>query len=216
MPAPWWRVGCVLYALAGQAVAEDVAPGLEAYLRRYTGNASAPQCHHIADSALPQGRRVFGLVEECTSDAADAKRAWVFVADSTPGGQINEQVLSKAFDFAGSRHYVELTQAQGAERFSVQINYRGGCGTSFDRYRFALKEGGWVVAGRDSQHASCGARGEGAGASREERSVNFLTGRVEERDYQHGKLVSQRTHVDTFPRFALSDFDPFDDAYGPR
>lgn len=212
-----WRWGALaLGTLAGVAGAQDEAPSLAAFLLRQTGSANSAQCHHIAHIARPQAHRHVGLIASCTDNADGSRQAWVFVADEAATGPIKLQVLSAPFDFGGSRHYVELVQAQGAQRFSIQINYRGGCGTSFDRFRIAFHQGDWVVAGLDSKSTNCGAPGEGTGSSRQERSADFLTGRVEERDYQHNKLVARRTHVDEFRRFALSDFDPFDPAYGPR
>lgn len=203
-----------LVTLASWTEAQDEAPSLAAFLLRKTGSADSAQCHHIAGIALPHGRRHVGLITSCTDNVDGSKQAWVFVADEAAAGPIKLQALSTPFDFAG-RHYVELTQAQSAERFSIQINYRG-CGGGFDLYRFALRAEGWVVAGRDSQRWECGSREEGVGAARQERSANFLSGEVEERDYQRHQVIARRRHVEAFPRFPLGRFDPFDAAYGER
>jgi hypothetical protein len=107
-------------------------------------------------------------------------------------GQYAEEATSPEFpnDF-GLRHYVEIVQLTGPERFTVQVNSHALCGVQVERYRIARSGGSWKVAGYDRREPdtqTCDVN-----LISRDYSANLLTGQVLITEFVGGKPTKKQS-----------------------
>ena len=101
---------------------------------------------------------------------------------------------------------------QSDRRFSVQLHNFKPLGSI--TYRFALIDQAWHLSGRDVSFCYYDEEDEDACGIQEERSTNFLTGKVIESKLRRNSLISTKTSKTRFPKFPLSEFAIFDERHG--
>lgn len=171
---------------------------------------------HTADRPNANGRLVVGILQVWPTP--EEPKAMVFVVQEGPSGEVSENARSKPFDFGdgGARSHVEFVDAKSNTGFSIQINYSGACTSGFDIFRFSKRDDSWIVSGRDSTRYHCSENDKSFGDTRNEISANFLTGKVESKYYSQNRLRKSIVERKKFTKFTITEFDPFQDTYGPR
>jgi hypothetical protein len=197
----------VLFIIYSWANAAHDFPTVQAYVEQAVGDRAAP--HVLSQS----GQFTFGI-------ARTEALAIVFVLKVKPDGSVLEVARSKAFDFSDpkARIFISNVEAQSERRFSIQLNYQNACDTetTFDLYRFVQVGQAWYVAGLDSSRCLWPDDAESHGATRKVRSANFLTGTVVETLLRDTVRLSYTRKQVKFQQFPLTDFEAFDEKYGPR
>ncbi len=146
----------------------------------------------------PNARAAFGVV-------LSAGGGKLVVLRRGPSGTYELEAQSAEFanDF-GTGYYVEIVQAPGPDRFSVQVNAHSGCGVKVQTYRFARVHGAWRVAGYDQ--AEPDAQTCDVNLRSRDYSANLLTGRVLVTQYKSGKASARASRLARLPAPKLGDF----------
>lgn len=133
------------------------------------------------------------------------ERGKLLVLQKQPAGGYSAVAASAAFEHSfGPRHYVEIVQASGERRFSIQVNTHAECGIQVETFRIARAAGTWRVAGYDKSEPdtqTCDVN-----LTSRKLSANLLTHRVNVVAYRNGKAVKRESHLATVPAPELGAF----------
>lgn len=207
------RFFALLLLLYINCAAAETYATVEAYLV-YATNGQSIGSKSVQSSAA--GDKVFGAVQWNAPGADTSELACVFVLEKLKGGGFKEVVRSNpSGGFSGSAMQVfDGIEVQSNSRFSVRLHSFKPLGTI--TYRFALIDQSWHLSGRDEEflHFYPENGDESVGDTREERSTNFLTGKIIEKRFQKNKLASTIYKKSKFPKFPLAEFQIFDERHG--
>jgi len=193
-------------------VAAETFPTVDAYVAHITngqsGNISVQRS---------SGDSIFGAVQWSPTDSTqEAYFASVYILEKLKDNSFKEVIRSNpSGGFSGSAtETIDGIETKTNHRFSVRLHSFKPLGTI--TYRFALIDEAWCLSGRDEEFLYFNPEDgdEAVGDSRVERSTNFLTGKIIEKNFRRDKLVSTKNIKAKFPKFPLSDFKLFDEKYG--
>ena len=124
---------------------------------------------------------------------AEERGKLLVLRKQSSGGYRLEAASSVFENNFGPRYYIEIVQASGARRFSIQVNAHSGCGIQVETFRLAHVSGAWRVAGYDRSEPdfkTCDVN-----LRSREYSANLLTHRVNVVEYRSGKLVKRESRI---------------------
>lgn len=206
-------LSALLLVMSCNAHADRLFSSVEEYAVWKTGLKLPEICldytrKHLQNKALP----VAGIAFACDPDN---RSAVVFVLGPEAGGGFRESDASNAFDITDPSAHTnfESIDLQTAGRFSLQHNALAGCGIEVTVFRFAKDATDWVVSGFDRDRPDCveDRKPELGVSIADKLSVNFLTGRIEQRIYRNDKLVRKEVWHKHFSPFPLRDFTHYDE-----
>ena len=160
---------------------------------------------------------VFGTVRwrlpEYDPEAQSSELGSIFVLERLQGNDFREVVRSTRFAFSPNSGVVfDGLEVQSSSKFFVNVFHTRPLGTI--KYRFAKLRQTWMLSGRDDMFCYHSDDDEAQCDTRVERSTNFLTGKVSEKQFRLTRLVSTRYEKSKFPKFPLTEFRLFDPKHG--
>ena len=152
-----------------------------------------------AEYSNPSGEFVLGVV-------LSESLGKLLVLRRQSSGTVGLESESLAFENGfGPGYYIEIVQASGPRRFSIQVNSHSGCGIQVETFRLALAGGAWRVAGYDKAEPDSAETCNVNFHSREY-SANLLTGRVHVVEYRAGHPVKRESRATKVTAPSLSSF----------
>jgi hypothetical protein len=194
------------------AAAESFA-SVEAYLE-YVANGRQIVSSKFESS---DGGSVVGVVQwsapEKASETQSPYLASVFVLERLKNNGYKEVVRSSpsgGFN-GGNLEIFSEVDIKSKSRFAVNLHsFKPPGGIT---YRFALVDQSWHLSGRDEYFCGYSDDDESVCETRVERSSNFLTGKVIEKNFRGDRLIRTNISETKFPRFSLIEFMVFDERY---
>jgi hypothetical protein len=205
----------VFLALCSNWAVAETFPSIDAYVAHVT-NGQPIEIKVVQTSA---NGSVFGAVQWCPPDNAPDTAlpclASVFVLQNLKNDGFKEIVHSNpSSGFSGSAmETLDGVEIQSERRFSVRLHNFKPLGST--TYRFALIDQTWHLSGRDVSFCYYDEDEGDACGIQENRSTNFLTGKVIENKLRRNRAISSKTSKTKFPKFPLSKFMIFDEQHGP-
>ena len=192
----------ILFA-SGYSNARESFPSLRAAVQSVTGTEVLDEDFQTSEPIDGQSTNL-GIV---FLTSADESYGQLFMLRKTDPGRYEVTASSKRFASSrGPHHYVEIVQATGLDRFSIQFNSHSRCGIGREIFRFALVRDIWRVSGVDRYEpddVSCNVNFDSM-----HYSANFLTGDVLITKFRNGNAARTEKHRRKFPQYLLADFNP--------
>lgn len=160
---------------------------------------------------------VFGAVQwslpENVPERESNYAASVFVLEKMKGGAFKEIVRSNpSSGFSEGRLQVfDGIEIQSNTKFIVRLHNFIPLGTI--EYQFAKIGQSWELCSRHENLFGHTEGDEAVGDTRMERSTNFITGKIIEKQFRRNKLVSTKRKDVKFPKFPLAKFKVFDEKH---
>ena len=134
--------------------------------------------------------------------------ARIVVVGRSQAGEPHIAASSRVFGYYPSANwssFIASLETIGSDRFALTFATREGCARSLRTHRFALRDGRWMVVGRDRSAPKCTERGIETDWAV---SSNYLTGKSEVSSFKNNrpyKVVRTKAPRRAFP---LSEFPP--------
>jgi hypothetical protein len=183
------------FALLLHALPAAAGEAASAALVRAAALGPEPQIHlSIPDS----NETIMGVV-------LAGERGKLLLMRKQASGQYSLEAASAVFENNfGPRYYIEIIQASGARRFSIQVNAHSACGIQVETFRMAQVNGTWRVAGYDK--AEPDSETCDVNLRSREYSANLLTHQVNIVRYRKGKVVKRESRMTSTPAPDLATF----------
>lgn len=133
--------------------------------------------------------------------------AQLVVMERNQAEELHIAASSKVFYWPNPNYNVFIAglDTVGSDRFALRLAVREGCARGLRIHRFALRDGTWMVVGRDSTTPKCMDSGIETDWAE---SSNYLTGKSEKSIFKNGQpneVVRTKAPRAAFP---LSEFPP--------
>lgn len=187
---------------------------VEAYLAHITSGRpiTSSSIEHSLDGS------VFGAVQwslpENDQERDSNHAASIFVLKKMKSNGFKEIIRSRTSSgfSEGSLEVFDGVEIQSNTKFIVRLHSFIPVGTI--EYQFSKIGQSWELYSRHEDLIGHTEGDEAVGDTRIERSTNFITGKIIEKQFRRNKLVSTERKNVKFPKFPLTKFKIFDEKHG--